>query len=277
LTDEDNNPIRILKTTVDNNGKAILISIEEDLIEDETYNVTINNLNDVTRQEYITEQTFEFDADYGKADKLDLKNVNVIDNQTIELVFSEKLDEETAVDENNYSIVRTGSSSNATPEMAIYDADNNPNTVKLYLASKDKLLDNKKYVVKVKSGMKDYLGNGIDDYEDGFTGTDKEPKDTGIEKLVPISTDAVKLTFSREIKFNATNLLPKNYSLSYSFNGISIKKMPISVLYVDEKTLVLKFDSLEYEVAYSLKATEIIDYAGDSSKGQTVEFKLETE
>jgi hypothetical protein len=60
---------------------------------------------------------------------------------------------------------------------------------------------------------------------------------------------------------------------------MNIRKVPLSVLYVNARTLVLKFDKLEYKVPYTLKFTSIVDYTGTSFKvtgdGRNyVEFQL---
>jgi hypothetical protein len=51
--------------------------------------------------------------------------------------------------------------------------------------------------------------------------------------------------------------------------------VPVSVIYIDPVTLVLKFDSLEYNTQYTLKVSQLTDFAGNTAKGLEKEFSLE--
>ena len=270
LTDTDGSPIRITSTTVDINGSSVYVNLEEDMEKGKKYNLTINNLNDITKQEYITEESFSFSADYGSAEKFKLTGAHLIDNQTIEVYFNKALDITTAKAE-NCSIYRSGGY--IIPDKVLFNADNNPKMLTLYLSNADCLTAKYTYELQF-SDMKDNLGNSLDSSRLSFSGINKNREDITVSAIAPISTDAVKITFTREIAFNAPNLLPSNYTLEYAYNRIAVKKAPISVIYVDAKTLVLKFDSLEYDTSYKLKITSLMDYTDVLVKGQETVFDL---
>lgn len=274
LTDSDEDPIPISRTTVDVNGRALYITLGEDLNKNGTYFLTINNLNDITKQEYITEKTYTFKADYGSAARFSLNKAAALDNQTIQLTFNKPLDPETAADAGNYMITKYGSSSGVSPVAAYFDPADRYR-VKLYLAYADRLQKQYDYMVRIDAGkVKDYLGNGIESTREEFDGTDRSREAVKIENAVAISTDAVKLTLSQEIVFSAGNLLPSNFTLEYAHNFISVKKVPVSVIYGDARTLILKFDSLEYDTPYTLKVSELTDYSGNVVRGLEKEFSL---
>lgn len=274
ITDADNKPVPISSTKIDVNGRAVYLVLGDDLDKGDTYYLSINNLNDITKKEYITEKVYTFTADYGSTTKFKLNRVNVLDNQTIELVFNKPMDSETASNPDNYAITR-GSSTGIHPEKVFFDS-NNRYKVKLYLAYNDRLQKKYDYTLRINAnGIKDYLGTGIESTREQFSGTNENRKPNTIESAVAISTDAVKLTFSQEVSFSAENLVPANFTLEYNYNAISVKKVPISVIYGDAKTLILKFDSLEYGTPYTVKISELKDFSGNVIKGLEAGFTLE--
>lgn len=274
LTDDNNNPIRILSSSVNQSGDGVQLTTEQELIKDRKYNVVINNLNDVTKQEYITEQKYQFQADYGRMDAFNVTGINVIDDQTIEIYFNKPLNPATAVISSYYSIGRRGSYSGISPEKALYDPNSNPNMVKLYLSKSNCLNNQSNYEIRIYSGMKDSYGNSISVTGIGFSGTSQKRTDIRIESIAPVSSDSVKVTFSREISFDASNLLPSNFVLEYAYNGIFIKKIPAAVIYVDARTVVLKFDVLDLNTSYSLKIMSLLDYTGGTNKALESSFEL---
>jgi len=276
VTDTKDKPIRISSTTVDSTGTKIYINLESELQKDESYIFIINNLNDVTKQEYITEATYNFKADYGKVETFDLSKVIAVDNQTLEVIFNKPLDSETASKLENYTLAYYNTYAGLLIDKVLFDPDN-PDRVKLFLPKNSPLNSSKEYELRINSNMKDYMGNKISTAKNYFYGTSTKRADITIGSVVPISTDTVKVTFTREIAFSSPNLLPSNYTLEYNFNGLEIKKVPINITYINSTTLVLRFDTLEYEMPYKLKIASILEYTGDTVKGQEKAFELKAE
>ncbi len=273
VTDEGNTPIRISSTTVDNSGAGVFINLEKEMTKDKKYALTINNLNDAAKQQYITEERFSFMADYGTTtDTTTIYDINVIDNQTVEVIFSKPLNTAAATKPSNYTIRRRSNYAGIQPDKVLYDPIENK--AKLFLPKGSPLYANYDYEIRLDSALKDFLGNSINTSGVGFSGTSRQMEDVAIERIAPISDDAVKVTFTKEITFSASNLVPSNFTLEYMYNRFSIKKVPVSVLYVNEKTLVLKFDTLEHDLSYKLRIAELLDYTGNTTKGREREFKL---
>lgn len=277
LTDEDDEPIRILSTAMHDSGTGVYLNLSEAMTKDDKYNLTINNLNDITKQEYITEQSFTFEADYGTTEDFEIRDTNTINNQTVEVVLNRPLNPTTAVNPDYYTIRLTSGRTSMTPVKVYYNPSEDAYRVKLYLGSGNTLSSKNTYEVIIDSDMKDYLGNSVSAVGDKFKGSNSDNKDAAIDTVVPVSTDSVKITFTKEIAFNAANLSPSNFIMEYSYNINSIKKIPIGVLYVDARTVVLRFDSLDYDTEYTIKIVELLDYLGKTVKGLNEEFKLEAE
>ncbi|ANX00218.1 S-layer protein [Thermoclostridium stercorarium subsp. leptospartum DSM 9219] len=286
LTDENNKPIKIEHISIEsqgaNTGKVLYLNIEGKFVKNAKYYITINNLNDITRQEYITEMTYSFEADYGSTDDFDIQDIDAIDRQTIEVYFTNIPDADSAEDESNYYVRPKKGTGKIYPVRALYEPSIHPYRVVLFFNDGD-LSANREYELNVSYKFKDYLGNELgENIYDYFKASSVAKTAPSIVGAVPISTDAVKLDFDKEIAFNQNNLSPANYTLEYSYNNMTIKKVPLSVLYVNARTLVLKFDRLEYDITYTLKFTSIVDYTGASYKvtgeGKNfVEFRLEEE
>lgn len=141
LTDEDNNPIKINKVTVEsqgpNTGEVLFLNIDGRFTKNDKYYITINNLNDVTRQEYISEMTYSFEADYGYSDKFDIQDVNAIDKQTIEVYFTNIPDAISASDESMYYVKQRRGTDKITPVRALYDSAIHPYKVTLFFNDSD--------------------------------------------------------------------------------------------------------------------------------------------
>lgn len=264
ITNEEGTPVSIVKTTTetsyDTSGEVLFISINGRFRRDDLYYITINNLNDITRQEYISEITYSFEADYDEREKLQIDYIDSINNQMLEVYFSMPLDEESALDENNYNISRR-SSSRIYPKVAYYDRNEDPYKVVLYLSDSDKLVGNREYTLQISKKFKDHMGNITTQYlEEDFTAVPRSKGGLSIDSVVPISTNAVKIAFDEPIAFNITNLSPDNYSLEYNLTGMSIKESPVSVMYYNSKTLILKFNDMFYDMPYAIKFNTITDY-----------------
>lgn len=283
VTDKDNKPIPIEKVTVESqgirSGEVVFISLKNSMDKDGKYYITINNLNDITRQEYITERTYSFVADYGATDKLGIVDVTPVDKQTVDVYFTSMLDVISASNKDYYYVSLRSGTAKVYPRAVLYDRAIHPYRVTLIFNQSD-LEENREYELKVNYEIKDYLGNksGLT-LTERFHASDDDKTSPVIEKVTPVSTDAVMLVFDKELAFNQINLSPENYTLEYIFEGMSIKKLPLSVLYINAKTLILKFDRLEYDIPYSLRFNSLMDYSGTSFKvtgegTNYVEFEL---
>lgn len=276
VTDEEGRSAEIEKTGVDRlkdeSGNTMFINIKDTLEKNGKYLLTIYIMSDVGRQEYITEKTYSFTADYKNADELKISDVKALDSQTIEVTFSMPLDAKTAVMADHYSIVGTNVSYYAIPEKVFYDMNVNQYKVKLYLDEKHKLTRTKDYYVSVDSDMRDYIGNTAGkDIKKAFDGSSLAAGTPTIDDAVTISSDAIKLTFDREIALDALNILTSNYVLEYSVSDTQYKKVPLSVIYINAKTVILKFDTLpnDDDITFTVKYNKLKDYSGaEGTQGQ---------
>ncbi|MGI6084188.1 MAG: S-layer homology domain-containing protein [Acetivibrionales bacterium] len=280
ITKENGTPIRIESSAAgkaSGEGHMLFISIEGTFSKKEKYSLTINNLNDITRQEYIQEEIHSFTADYGSSEEMQIDSVYAADNKTIEVYFETQPDINKAIMANYYTVRGDGFSFSASPEKVYYNANLDPYLVKLYLPDSKKLSKTKDYYLTVDSRMQDYIGNYIGkNIREYFGGTSDSVVPPEIDDAVTISSDAVKLTFDREIALDAPNILTNNYVLEYSVSGIQYRKVPLSVIYINAKTVILKFDSLEEDEDATIKIryNKLKDYSGIEGAPGEAEVRL---
>ncbi|NLO40822.1 MAG: S-layer homology domain-containing protein [Ruminiclostridium sp.] len=279
VTDKDLKPIAIESATVEEQGlrigEVVYLKLSKNLQKDAKYYVTINNLNDVTKQEYITELTYSLIADYGSVDNLSIVDITPIDRQTIDVYFSNMLDPGTAEIISFYSISLRNGTSTVYPKGVLYDTNIHPYKVTLFFNNND-LEVKREYELKVNFDMKDYLGNKAGTtLRKVFNASDVDKTNPNLKEVKPVSTNTVKLVFDKQLAFTQTNLLPNNYTLEYNYQGMNIRKAPLSVLYINAKTIVLMFDDLEYEVPYTLRVNTIVDFSGTAYKvtGEGTNYK----
>lgn len=273
LTDSAQKPVSLSSTTLDPNGQVLYIKVGALLSKDATYYLTVNNLNDITKQESITEKSYTFKVSFSSAQAFKISRIQTPNYSTIEVTFNKAPNKDMAVNPAYYT-VQGGNGLKYTIDKIFYDPDTDPEKVVLYLNKLNKMSTTiRDYRLRLDYKFEDHLGNKIAVMDQDFNGSVDVPKETGISSVVPISADGVKVTFTREIDFSQANLSPSNFTLSYTYFKTPIVKVPVSVYYADAKTLILKFDSLDYKTSYSLKIGEITDYLGITVKGLEKSFE----
>lgn len=271
LTTDDEHPIRITKAEIKGNGDRVYLTTEERLYEGDEYVFMINNITDTTKQFAITEKEYEFEADFDSVKALKISSVSVIDANTITVEFNKALNYDTAVNVKNYEIQGvTNRSFSATPIAAYYVAGTKE--VKLFLAEEDAFYNKDKYDLVVVGTLKDDMGNtnnNISEVE--FRHNNKDSINTYINKATIIGSDTILIRFNREIALDVPNVLNTNYKLTYTDDGYEYSKVPIAAIYVSPITMVLKFDTLDYQKEYEITFTKLVNYGKivtDNSKGK---------
>ncbi len=284
ITDSEETAIPISSSSIsgfdDDRGKFILIKTDDEFEDSTKYNVMINNITDISRQYSITEKEFSFTADYKTTAKYKIESIEQIDAGTINIYFTTQLDPESALKKSYYTIERSKDIYNENPYKVYYAPEDNPYMVTLFLPENKNLETSKTYNVVVSSNLKDYTGNTLSkDISSSFKSSKSKTVKPFIEEAVIISNDTIKLTFNKELALNITNILTSNYALECTDNGVSFNKVPLSVNYIDPKTIILKFDNLDFSLDYNISFNELIDYTENnkstsSDEESVIEVKL---
>ncbi len=258
---------RAAKSGVGDTGdRTIILSLAAPLDKTKQYEVKIEYIPDIYKQSSI-EGSFKFSGAYPENNDLGVKQTVSEYSNCVVLLFNKALDKSFATNTTNYLIkgITDGSFSTA-PAKVYYEDTYGDIMVKLYLPSDKYFSSTQKYAIYI-TGLKDSAG-GLQPpvIRVEFNGSSYSAVKPQIVDAVTISKDAVKLMFSPEIAFDLNNLNTSNYTLEYTENGETFKLEPISITYVDARTLVLRFDSIDYSKSYQIRFMTIDDYSGAYSR-----------
>jgi hypothetical protein len=263
-------PVTFIKGAVlsdsDNGGRIVKLGLLNPLEEGSSYDIKVRNIYDSFRIGRIAETTFSIAGVGVKKNMYSFIYAEAIDKGTISLFTERPLDTAFASNPAIYTILSADSSYSAVPANIVYNPKLNPYQVKLYLPMGKQLESGKTYRVRVSKLLKDHLGHS--DTED----TVLEFSGTGSDVIKPVLNEAkiigkrhVKVTLSQEISNSTPNTSAGNYYLEYKSGNDTKKLIPSSVGYIDPFTLIMKFDSLDYTIDYTLKASMIRDYSNQYS------------
>jgi hypothetical protein len=251
----------------DKAGKAVVLGLSGTFEKTKEYELTIEYLFDSYKESYLEGAKYTFLGYY--TDKVDIGLIGAtnLDAGTVVIYTDRALDPQSALIPSNYVITSAVNSGEYFfPSKVYYDPIDNPYVVKLYLPVGRNLNSNGgTYIVRIQSILKDYLGNtSTKAVEYGFNSTGSNTAKPLISEAVIISYDTIKVTFNKDIAMDIPNILNTNYSLEYKLDGSSFKKVPTSVNYYNGTTMILKFDTLDPTVDYTLMFDSLKDYVGNT-------------
>ncbi len=262
ITDQYNNPVAINKAVLTGNGRIVQLAINGSFIANNKYKLTINEVNDVSRQYSIFEKEYSFVGNYSQRSILNIKSVTAIDKNCIEVSFDRQMDK-TSAEMKDYYIINGVSDTGfaAVPIKAVLNSSD-PSKVTLYFTAGKELSSGKTYKLTVVGAIKDSLGYvaGVN-REATFYGSSATGAKPYISDAVIISKDTIKVNLSRDIAFSLDNLRTSNYYIKYVKDGLSVSKVPVFVNYFDGKTLILKFDELDFSQEYTIGFNSLTDYS----------------
>ena len=270
-----------IMTSGDKKGKAVIVGLSGIFDKTKEYELTIEYLSDRLKQSYLESVKYIFPGYY--PDKVDIGIVGAtnLDAGTVVIYTDRPLDLQSALIPSNYLITSAVQSGTYFyPSKVYYDPAKDPYVVKLYLPTDRNLSSSGgTYIVKIQNTLKDYLGNmSSKTIEYGFNGIGSSTSKPFISEAVMISRDTIKVKFNKDIALDIPNILNTNYKLEYKQDGSSFKKIPTSVNYYDGTTLILKFDTLNPIISYTLMFESLKDYVGNirtSADGQnTIEVRI---
>ncbi|HHW49514.1 MAG TPA: hypothetical protein GXX14_12995 [Clostridiaceae bacterium] len=248
----------------DKKGRTVYLNLMYSLDKTKQYTVRFEYIMDIYKSSFLEEMEYAFSGAYPSNTLLYFTQVWTEDKGTVCIRFNKPLDLSMAENKVYYSIRGvTDTAYYAMPEKVYYDESNGQYVVKLYLPADRQMTSGHKYKVTVLKAMRDSFGESpAADLETTFTGSSNSNVKPVMNRAVIISRDSVKVEFSKEISAEIPNILVSNYTLQYVDGGVTISKLPVSLVYVDPKTLVLKFDSLDLYTEYTLSFDALKDYSG---------------
>jgi S-layer homology domain. len=263
ITEDPTNNIRgISGSVVTGDGadknRIVILTVVSPLDISKGYTLKIKNVQDKFKQITIPSDTkYPFPGTTTNIDPLAIVNASADDKGTLTLYFNRPLDVNTASTPANYVITSLGISPNK-----VYFNQDEPYMVRLFFSSHN-LSAPGTYTIRANMGFRDYTGYIMPtNIEKSFTGSSLDYMKPFMTEATIVAKDAIRVRTSVEISTGNQNLQNSNYKLEYKDNNNStVSKSPTSVSYINPTTLIIRFDSLDFSKAYTLRfLTGLTDY-----------------
>lgn len=248
----------------DGMGREVLVTLAGTLEKSKKYTIRIAYIPDIYKESVLEKYETVFSGEYSTDSELAIVKVAAEQNNCLTLWFNKALDPASATERTNYIISGiTDSMFNLMPEKVYYTEQNGEYKAKLYLPAGKTFNQSQKYAVRT-SNLKDKLGKIYTTLlKSEFTGTGTAALKPQIKDAVTVAGDLIKVDFNIGIAFSRENLDVSNYRLEYNdINNEKIMMVPLSVNYIDEDSIVLRFTELDPAMEYKLSFVSMADYSG---------------
>lgn len=267
IIDSNNKQIQVTSSQmVSGTGKSVLLTINGTLDPTKTYSIMVNYMMDATHQYTMNKQSFTFTGYLTGGVEFQVYNVVPIDTSSIDVTFSNTLSEKSLSDLSNFTLLDTKNVIYKAVPVKVVKSSEDPCTIRLFFSKDKKLQSNTTYTLRLTTKVTDYTGYSLAAGQNEYTFNSYGIPEVSMsmERAAIISSDTIKVVFSREIAMDTPNILTGNYSVDYYDNGVMVKKVPIAITYIDSKIIVLKFDKLPEGGDSTFSFKEIKDIGGET-------------
>ena len=269
LTDTNKKQIGITNSRM--SGQSVMLTIDRSLDTTKTYDLMVYSMTDSTGQYTIKKQNTSFSGYWSQVDDFEVYDVIPMDTTTVLVTFSMPLNEKSATDLSNYLLVDSINTSSSQKPIKVLYSEKNPSEIKLFFANDKKMQTDREYTLKIMSKLMDYTGNYLSIQKNtSFDASNLQTITMQPVSATLISQDTIKIIFPREISLE--NVSTGNYSVEYYDNGTLLKKVPIAITYIDNISIILKFDQMVEGVDYTFRYKEIKDFAGEVYSDQQFNY-----
>lgn len=232
-----------------------------------SYNLMVIDISDATGQYKITEQKYTFNSTPIVTAGLLITSVTYVDPNTITLTFSKNVSPASAEDISNYTLTCSNDLTySAQPVKAVYSSET-PQAVKLYFPYMKPMKTLQVYTIKLSAGYQDYTGSSMSvPMIYSFAAQNTAKSKLEISKASLIASDTIKVFFNRDIALDSPNILTQNYYLQGVYDQ-DTKMVPVSINYIDNTSIVFKFDKIDDISKYYIKYKELKDITGETYNG----------
>lgn len=271
LTNSSGAPIFVTRAVISNDannkGKVVLLNVTG-LDKNSNYELKVTKISDKLNIYTMPDTKFPI-LGQSILDRKDIQLLLVqqVDNSTLNVYFDRNLDFGAATNSNNYAICDSAGNILYSPIKAYFDTKNS-NRVTLFLPPAS-LTASSTYKVRLLSMIDE---SGIlysNSSELSFLANNNATLKPRITEARIIGKDIIRVTTDKELLDQNPNLSTANYSLEYQEGNSTTVQVPTSVVYIDARTLSLKFASLELTKPYNLKFTSLTDFSGLNVRSST--------
>jgi hypothetical protein len=244
-------------------ARTVELWLEDDLVDDATYRVTVDDLRTERGANFDDSQTFTFrEEDVETIDVMgEIENVTVRDEDTIRVRFSADVESSFADDPSRYVVKRTSNGAEVSVDsVTVIDS----HTVDVNLD--DALAVGVTYRLTVND-MRPEDGDANDEFDDTATFSSSVATDVTVQSVTALSATRLRVTFSEDVDEDRSEDEIR-YRLSGSGGDIGID----SVGMTDDNVVEIVLDeSLQTQQLYTLSVTNLLN-ADDESFTDDITF-----
>lgn len=252
-------------------NRALRIGLNGNLDKKNDYELYINFLSDSTKTSSIVQKRFIFSGDYPETSDLQILSVEALNNRLVSVLLDKPLVADKAENPEYYTIIKDKGSVYCKPIQVVHKSyDNLLSEVLLLLPSNKVLSEESYYQIEVSKNLPFNIDSvSKKNARETFLGTNSSFEAPMIIDAIIVGENTIKAEFSTEISETVPNISINNYSLEYAEGIYSVKKVPLSVTYIDSRTVILRFSDLDYDTPYLLRWNRILDLFGTTSSNVT--------
>lgn len=257
-----NDVVLIEEGTFKNRG--IILALSGTFERRSKYDLYINFLTDTTKAYTISQKRIPFTANYSTDTNIEIVDVEALNSRLVSVVFNKHLVSAYATNPEYFTVLNRSGSTYCKPLHVIYEPLKYPISRVLLLLPPDKQLSDKyEYRIEVSRNIRYNINSTPStNMTYKFDGSSLNYSAPEIVDAVIIGENTIKVSFNGNITETSPNLSVNNYTLEYNEGYYIIKKVPLSVTYIDAETLILRFDDIDFYKNYTLKWNKIADVFG---------------
>ncbi len=264
-----NTPIQVTKANIIN-GKSVVLALGTQMDSKKAYNILINIAYEAGRLNKIENEKYTFNGNDIISNDIQVKSIVPYDLNSIYVNFDREISESAATNVNNYSILCLSNTTyDVKPIKAVY-SKKDPKGIRLYVSYDKPFVGDSIYRLRIGTAFQDSTGVALSkEIEHSFIANKIPKTKPEIVKAVFIASDTIKIEFNKDISLDAPNILTQNYYIQ-SAASTTNKKIPLGISYIDNRTIVLKFDKLDVIDQNYLVYKEIKDITGEVYPGSQI-------
>lgn len=247
------NPIKVYKDLENTNNGSVFILKFNSINSTDEYQLTVTDIKDTFETQTLKDQV----SDIGNP---------IEDVTSVELTYSEAVDRSTIVLHFNRPLAEMSTNANITIDKNISIRNkilsDDQRSIKIILNKTKYLSSDEEYLVKINSGLVDYLGR-TQKYliSESVTGNSDITNDVRIDYCNFISDNLIMVKYDTDVRsLDLTNL--DTYEFMFKSGNIERTLFPTSILKIDSKTLILGYDYSLGEGELSVIAKDVYEYSG---------------
>lgn len=222
------------------------------------YELTIDGVKDSFKQMTISDEIYPFYG-YREADAgIKIEYVYAENRNTVVVYFNNDV---------NSDIIDANYIMNGISIISKQYDPRDPKKITLYTSDGTPLLEGANYNLKILNARDEFGQLYMGDIEYEFEGNPIEFGDIDISECKFIADDMVYVEFDKNISRSST--LASQFTLEYGDSDDKKRNQAKNIIFIDDRTLAVRFKSTSYNEQYRLKVEHLQDYSEQFTTSST--------